>query len=72
MTTTDVIQVMIIDDHAVFTESLATALDRQEGIEVVATSSGDEHVVPLAAQRQPDQHDGQRGTDHGVPPARRY
>lgn len=54
MTTTDVIQVMIVDDHAVFTESLATALDRQDGITVVATSSGDDEVTSLAAQHQPD------------------
>lgn len=54
MTTTGVIQVMIVDDHAVFTESLAAALDRQEGIRVVATSAGDEGVTALAARHQPD------------------
>ena len=50
VTATEVIEVMIIDDHAVFTESLATALNRQDGITVVATSSGDDGVVGLAVQ----------------------
>lgn len=48
------ISVMIIDDHAVFAESLASALNRQVDIEVVATSSGDDKVVDLTAEHQPD------------------
>ncbi|MEM9036243.1 MAG: response regulator transcription factor [Actinomycetota bacterium] len=48
------ISVMIIDDHAVFAESLAAALNRQSDIEVVATSSGDDKVLDVTAEHQPD------------------
>lgn len=48
------ITVMIIDDHAVFAESLSAALDRHEGIEVVAISSGDDKVLDITSEHQPD------------------
>lgn len=50
-------RVVIVDDHALFTDSLAAALDApvaRRRFEVVATASTAEHGIRAAAREQPD------------------
>jgi DNA-binding NarL/FixJ family response regulator len=48
------IRVLVVDDHDLFRTGLASLLDAQPGIEVVAQASGGQTGVRLAAELAPD------------------
>ena len=48
------IRVLVVDDHDLFRAGLASLLDAQQGIEVVAQASGGRMGVRLANELQPD------------------
>ncbi|WP_369137348.1 response regulator [Modestobacter versicolor] len=48
------LQVLLVDDHRLFRESLGALLGVHEGIEVVAEASNGEEAVRLARQHRPD------------------
>ena len=47
-------RVLIVDDHQMFAEGLGMALERAEGLEVVATASSVQDAVSLARIHRPD------------------
>lgn len=50
----DAVRVLIVDDHDLFRTGLASLLERQSGIEVVAQASGGRMGMRLAIELQPD------------------
>jgi DNA-binding NarL/FixJ family response regulator len=54
VTTGEAIRVMIVDDHPVYRDGLATLLDPLPEIDVVARASDGAEAVALAAEHQPD------------------
>jgi two-component system nitrate/nitrite response regulator NarL len=50
----DTIRVLLVDDHAMVLESLASALHGQDGIEVVGRASDGESALALVAELAPD------------------
>jgi DNA-binding NarL/FixJ family response regulator len=48
------LRVLIIDDHAVFSDALATILKTEPGVEVVGTGGTVSGAIALARQLQPD------------------
>jgi DNA-binding NarL/FixJ family response regulator len=50
----DAIRVLVVDDHDLFRAGLASLLNAQPGIEVVAQASGGRMGVRLAEELQPD------------------
>jgi two-component system NarL family response regulator len=53
-TTTDTIQIMIVDDHAIVRQGLAALLKTVAGFSVVAESADGEEAVALYRQHRPD------------------
>ena len=51
---TDIVRVLVADDHPVFRDGLASLLDPLEGIEVVARAADGAEAVALAAEHAPD------------------
>ena len=51
---TDVIRVVIVDDHYVTRQGIISLLSRNERIQVVGEGSAGEHVLALLAEHQPD------------------
>ena len=54
MTTTDPIRVMIVDDHPVYRDGLASLLDPLPEIDVVARAADGAEAVALAGELRPD------------------
>ncbi len=54
MTTGDPIRVMIVDDHPVYRDGLASLLDPLPELDVVARASDGAEAVALAAEHRPD------------------
>jgi DNA-binding NarL/FixJ family response regulator len=52
--TTDEVRVLIVDDHPVFRDGLASLLSTQPGMRVVATGADGREAVALAEQHRPD------------------
>ncbi|HUH07291.1 MAG TPA: response regulator transcription factor [Egibacteraceae bacterium] len=50
----DLIRVIVADDHALFRRGLEMVLESESDIDVVAEANDGEHVVALAAEHMPD------------------
>lgn len=48
------VRLMVVDDHPVFRDGLASLLEPLEGIEVVARAADGDEAVALAAEHRPD------------------
>ena len=51
---TELVRVMVADDHPVFRDGLASLLDPLDGIEVVARAADGAEAVAMAAEHRPD------------------
>jgi two-component system NarL family response regulator len=48
------IQVLIADDHAIFRQGLATIINRDPEMQVIAQAENGEQVIALFGEHQPD------------------